>query len=144
MFIPDPVTSNVIRLIQMAHQMFNESNSVSIEHDDSAIFQLLPDDGSGYSILRQLDAKYYGAMTISVGMIPQFRNELEQLLTKLTDQLVPKLRREHNVTATEPAIAGPIIDGLLSRNSLYSILKQLLALCDDSLNSNRPIECVGD
>ena len=128
----------------MAHQLYNQSLTVMIETDDEAIFDLLPNDGAGYSILRQLWAKIYGSMTISFSMLPQFRNELDQLLDELKEQLTPKMVRQHKVTATDPAIAGPIVDGLLMRDPLYSKLKQMVALCDDSLDSKQSIECIGD
>ena len=128
----------------MAHQIFNQSTTVSIEHGDEALFDLLPDDGSDFSITRQLDAKFYGSMTISVGMIPQFRDEIERLLDQLSEQLIPQLKRGHQVTATDPSVAGPILDGLLARNPLYSKLKEIIELCNNSLKSNQPIECIGD
>ena len=128
----------------MAHVLSMAKSFVALEHEHEAIFDLLPDDGSGYSITRQLWDKFYGAMTISPGMLPQFKQELVEMRNRWSAEITPGLRRKHRINASDPQIANEILSQFLKRDTLYKVLEELIALCEDAINTGQPIECLGD
>ena len=129
----------------MAFEIRNDQRTVTIEHQDDAVFDGLYAGRQAFSIFPQIHSEFYGSFTVSIGMLPQLRNELAELLADRAEKITPQLKRKYQVTARTPEIlAFPIINGLLRRDKMYLKLNELIQLCDDSLNRRQPLECLGD
>ena len=130
----------------MAFEIGNDQQTVNIEHQDDSVFDGLytSTTSSGFSILPQIHAKSYGSFTVTVGMLPQLREEIKRLIDARQNEIAPKLINDHQVTAKTPEILEPIMAGLLARDGVYAKLTELLGLCEDSLVRQQPITCLGD
>ena len=128
----------------MPFEIANDRRAVTIEHQDDSLFDGLYANSNTFSILPQIHAEFYGSFTVTVGMLPQLRDEIERLVERRRTDVTPKLIRQHRVTAKSLEILAPIMAGLLARDEIYAKLSELLALCDDSLARQKPIVCLGD
>lgn len=128
----------------MAFEIRNDKRTVTIEHQNDAVFEGIYAGPHVYSILPQVHAEFYGSFTVSTGMLPQLRDELAKLLSDHAKTITPQLKKKHRVTAQSPDILEPILDGLLHRDVTYLKLNELIQLCEDSMNRNQTIECIGD
>jgi hypothetical protein len=128
----------------MAFEIANDLRAVSIVQQDDSLFDGMYDGTNAYSILPQIHAEFYGSFTVTVGMLPQLHEEIKHLIEVRRNEIVPRLMREHQVTAKTPEILEPIMTGLLARDAIYAKLTELLDLCDDSLARQQPIVCLGD
>jgi hypothetical protein len=128
----------------VSYELFNRRHAIEIEREDESLFDLLPDDGTRFPIVRQIWQKFYGSMVISPSMVPGFRDEIAGLLAVHTTRITPEIRRAKNITATDPTIAHAILEGLLAKNRTHKKLTEILALCDDSIATGESIEGVGD
>lgn len=130
----------------MAFDIANDQRIVSINNPDDPIFDGMYTVavGAAFSIFPQIHAGFYGSFTITVVMLPQFRQEIKRLIEFRQSVVASNLMREHQVTAQTPEILEPIMAGLLARDDVYAKLNELLSLCDDSLTRQQPITCLGD
>jgi hypothetical protein len=128
----------------VSYELHNPHYAIEIEREDESLFDLLPDDGTRFPIVRQIWQKFYGSMVIAPSMVPAFRDEIAELLAIHTDRITPQIRRTKNITASDPTIAHAILEGLLAKNRTHKKLTEILALCDDSIAAGESIEGVGD
>lgn len=128
----------------MAFELFNTKSTVFIGFEHEGLFQLLPNDGSGFSITRQLRQNFYGDMTISQAAVSQFRNEISQLLLLHKQKMIPFLHSKHKVHSRDPAVIKQIDAELLESDAIHVKLKEIVSLCDEAMEAAAPILCNGD
>lgn len=138
-----PFRKGVLKSLMVLH-LSNQNNRVELDNGDEAIFDRLPEDGSGFSMLRQLQYKFYGNMTIDVSKLPQFRREIIQILREWKDELAPLVIKQRRITARDVELRESILDRLLKEDALVAKLEEVLRLVDESLEAGEAIECIGD
>jgi hypothetical protein len=128
----------------MAFELRGPRTTVFIDDAREEVFALPERYDERASILPWLRSRFYHSSVIHPDTVPMLRDEAHRLLDRREQELEPSLRSTRKVFSRDKQVERQIFETLFRQDPVWSLLHEILRLCDECGAAGAPIHCQGD
>ena len=127
----------------MTLDLISKRKQVALDDLDGSLFELLRHFSIRSPEYDKINANYYGNSRLT-GQVGQIRKETAALRDAYRKDLAKQLRKSKKVHSKDPSVANGILDRMMADDPWLQKFREILEVCDDSMDTDGILVCVGD